>query len=193
MAKPRQYSDEERANALAALAANGGNINRTAKQLGIPEKTLSNWANGKRHPESAQMGERKKGDMSDALEALAWKLLDAWPKKIAKATLAQLATATGIAIDKMRLLREPSTAIAGGEMTDEERLSRLRELVERAKRRRLGLSDADGAGGVGSTGHPGLPPESDGVIVSQRDALEQVPACPQREQDRNPPRPGRLE
>jgi hypothetical protein len=64
--------------------------------------------------------------MSDALEALAWKLIATLPKKISKATLAQIATATGIAIDKMRLLREQSTSIAGRDMTDDERLSRLR-------------------------------------------------------------------
>jgi hypothetical protein len=148
---------------MAALAANGGNISGTARQLGIPEKTLSNWANGKRHPESAQMGEQKKGELSDALEDLAWKLIDALPKKIGKATLSQVATTVGICVDKMLLLREQRTAIAGGEMTDDERLSRLHELAERARRRRLGLSDADGAGGVGSTGHPGLPAESEGV------------------------------
>jgi hypothetical protein len=101
--------------------------------------------------------------MADALEALAWKLISAMPQKIKKASLLQVATAAGIAIDKMRLLREHSSSIAGRDMSDDERLTRLRELVERARRRRLGLSDADGAGGVGSTGHPGLPPESDGV------------------------------
>ena len=163
MAGMKRYSDEERANALAALAANGGNVQRTARQLGIPHKTLDNWAKGVCHPEAAENGNNKKGDMADALEALAWKLISAMPQKIKKASLAQVATAAGIAIDKMRLLREHSSSIAGRDMSDDERLTRLRELVERARRRRLGLSDADGAGGVGSTGHPGLPPESDGV------------------------------
>ncbi len=57
----RHYSEEERASALAALAANGGNIKRTASPLGISEKTLNNWAKGIRHSESAKVGDQKKG------------------------------------------------------------------------------------------------------------------------------------
>jgi transposase-like protein len=54
------YTDEQRANALAALAANGGNANRAAKELGIPVRTLRNWGKGDRHPEAAEMGRQKK-------------------------------------------------------------------------------------------------------------------------------------
>jgi hypothetical protein len=118
VAARRRYSDEERANALAALAANGGNVDRTARQLGIPAKTLENWAKGDRHPESAEMGERKSGSMADALEGVAWKLLDALPGKVEKASLSHTATAMGIAIDKCRLLRGEPTAINRQEMDD---------------------------------------------------------------------------
>jgi transposase-like protein len=111
MPTKRRYSDEERANALAALAANGGNVNRTASQLRIPAKTLENWQKGSCHPEAAENGERKKGPMADALEAVAWKLLDSIPEKIARAPLNQTATALGIALDKARLLRGEPTNI----------------------------------------------------------------------------------
>lgn len=124
--KPRRrYTDEERANALAALAANGGNVQRTAEQLGIPQITLHNWARGKRHPEASQMGERKKGPMADRLEEIAWQLLEAIPGKIDGATLATTATAMGIAIDKARLLRGEPTAIE--ETRNAARLALLRE------------------------------------------------------------------
>lgn len=111
MATRRRYSDDDRAAALAALAANGGNVARTAARLGIPVKTLANWARGDRHPEAAQLGERKKGDMAAALEAVAWQILDALPHKIGKAPLNQAAVALGIAIDKARLLRGEPTEI----------------------------------------------------------------------------------
>lgn len=39
----RRYSDSERAEALAALAANAGNRAKTARQLGIPRQTLAEW------------------------------------------------------------------------------------------------------------------------------------------------------
>ena len=45
IAARRKYSEKERAN---ALAADGGNLNHTTKQLGIPEKTLGNWAKDER-------------------------------------------------------------------------------------------------------------------------------------------------
>ena len=144
----RRYGDDERASALTALAANGGNIKRTANQLGIPEKTLGNWAKGISHPESAKDGDQKKESMADALEAVAWKLIEVMPEKISKATLSQVATSLGIALDKMRLLREQATSISGQEgLTDEQRLERIREVLERVRRRRLGGHDTSGANG----------------------------------------------
>jgi transposase-like protein len=121
----RRYSDEQRLNALAALAGNEGNVSRTAKQLGIPMKTLHCWARGERHPEAAQAGERTKQEMAKALEAIAWQLLDAMgdKKRIKEATLVQVATAMAIAIDKARILQSQPTSITASamvEMTDQE-------------------------------------------------------------------------
>lgn len=110
MAK-RRYSDEERAQALAALAANGGNVCRTARDLGMSLHTLRAWASGRRHPEAAQMSQAKKAPLADRLEELAGKLVDAVALKIDGANLSQLAVAMGIAIDKARLLRGEPTAI----------------------------------------------------------------------------------
>jgi transposase-like protein len=111
MAK-RRYSDEERAACLAALTANGGNLTKTAEQVGVPRKTLEHWVKCERHPEAAKMGELKRGPMADAVELVAWKLLDdlGRPEKIDAATLNQVATAFGIAVDKARLLRGLSTS-----------------------------------------------------------------------------------
>jgi transposase-like protein len=66
----RRYSDDDRANAIAALAANGGFVKTTARQLGIPAKTLENWSKGTRHPEAANMGDIKKKHLADALGRL---------------------------------------------------------------------------------------------------------------------------
>jgi transposase-like protein len=124
--KPRRrYTDDDRANALAALAANGGNVKRTAEQLGIPLQTLHSWASGARHPEASTSAEPKKGPMADRLEEIAWQLLEAIPGKIANAPLSQVATGMGIAIDKARLLRGEPTQIA--ETRTDARLALLRE------------------------------------------------------------------
>jgi hypothetical protein len=49
------------------------------------------------------------------------------PEKMAQATIQQLATAAGIAVDKMQLLRGKPTEI-NEEMTEEERDARIRQL-----------------------------------------------------------------
>ena len=132
----RRYSDEERASALAALAANAGNIKRTADLLGIPQTTLRHWSDGDRHPESAQMGDQKKGELADKLETVAHKLVDAMPKKIAKAPLNQVAVSMGIAIEKMRLLRNETTSNLGGPANDDETSERIAALLDAARARR---------------------------------------------------------
>ncbi len=103
--KRRRYSDEERASAIVALSANGGNVEGTAKQLGIPPATLEHWAKGRRHPEARQLAEKKRKPLADCLEALARKLAQAMPAKMEGASLQQIAVSMGIAVDKMLLLR----------------------------------------------------------------------------------------
>jgi hypothetical protein len=145
----RSYSDEEKASALAALAANGGNAKLTAQQTGVPRTTLQKWAGGAVHPTVTQMGQQKREDLADRLEGLAHRLLDAIPARLPDADLKQLSVSLGIAVDKMRLLRGQPTSIEGHDLTDEQRLARLRELAERARARRLGLPDPAGAQAVG--------------------------------------------
>lgn len=121
--KQRRYSDEERANALAALAANGGNVKRTAKQLKIPEKTLANWAKGVSHPEAAKTGDQKKGDMADAFDRIAWAVLEGLTPEclqvaIQKGDIAKLGTLAGICVDKALLLRGRATTITRTEDDD---------------------------------------------------------------------------
>jgi len=56
-----RYSDEERADALLALEANGGNLSRTARQMGIPRATLRLWAQGNVVPAVTDICQAKKG------------------------------------------------------------------------------------------------------------------------------------
>lgn len=113
MTSKRRYSDDDRANALAALAANGGNVSRTARQLGIPVRTLAAWARGERHEEAAEMCQEKKGLLVDRLKEIAWRLAEAIdnPARLQRASLSQVATAFGIVTDKIRLLEGQATAI----------------------------------------------------------------------------------
>jgi hypothetical protein len=131
----RRYSDDERASALAALDANGGDFSATARSTGVPRTTLIEWANGRAHPAVSQIRQGKRGDLADELEGVAWKLVRAMPGKIDKAGLQQVAVSLGISVEKMRLLRELPTNINRGEfpldltkLTDDQ-LRQFREIL----------------------------------------------------------------
>jgi transposase-like protein len=104
----RRYADDDKAVALAALDANGGNARRTARQLGIPRKTLSGWAAGRgAGPAVDKLRPQKRAELAGRLEAVALRLLDAAPSLIAAAPLRGLAVALGIVLDKLTALRGP--------------------------------------------------------------------------------------
>src|SRR5688572_27185246 len=107
----RRYPDADRAAALAALDANGGNVDATARQLNIPRMTLSDWASGRRNPVGADMRDAAKQNLADALEAWAVKLIGIDPTTLPNLTLRDVAVAVGISIDKVLLLRGQPNAI----------------------------------------------------------------------------------
>jgi len=145
------YSDAERAQALAALAANDGNLKRTSRQLLIPPRTLRRWRDDPGG--GGEIAPQKKA-LADSLEALAWQLIEWMPDAIPTANLTALATSFGILVDKMRLLRAdgPSEAeerlrqeIALGEYLDDPDRELLRGIFERANaRRQLALASQSG-------------------------------------------------
>jgi len=117
----RVYSDAERAAALAAVTANGGDVTaKLARDLGVPRQTLVRWASGEvaavRTPEVGQL----KKDAEEAIDAMCERVArfglqyvlrwhetepDPDPK-----LLSAVMTSVGISIDKMRIMREQSTA-----------------------------------------------------------------------------------
>jgi hypothetical protein len=118
MAKKPHYDDEFRASAIVMLQAAGypkslGALSSVARKLKVPDRTLSRWFNGENNPPPGKLVNIKKGDMANALEEVAWMLLDSMAdsEAIADAPLQQRATAYGIAVDKMRLLRGLPTEI----------------------------------------------------------------------------------
>ena len=132
----RQYSDSDKAAALAALDANDGNVNRTAKQVRVPRKTLAMWASN-RHlsADVADIRQEKRKELSERLEDLAHTLVDILPDKLPAASVRDLAGALIVAVDKMQLLKGAPTAISKdvSERTNEERAARILELVRPAK------------------------------------------------------------
>ena len=108
---PQPYTDygpEEKAAAIVAIEANNGNVNLTATQLGIPERTLRYWNDHKER--FRELGVQKRA-MLDKLDVTTHLLIDSMPAKIADASLSQTATAYGILMDKSQLLKGLPTSI----------------------------------------------------------------------------------
>lgn len=109
-----RYDDETRAEAVTVLTAAGypdrkGALTQTSNQLGIPMETLRRWFYATSNPPPPKIVSKKKAELADRLEEVAHQLLDAMPGKIEGASLQQIATAFGIAVDKRQLLTGDAT------------------------------------------------------------------------------------
>ena len=111
--EPRQYRDyspEFKAEALAHVAANNGNVWRTANELGIPEPTLRDWtAQASRY---RALQEQKQLDLAQKHENNLHRLADSvTDTDLQTVPFIQKVTAIGILTDKMQLLRNQPTSI----------------------------------------------------------------------------------
>ena len=106
----RQYSDSDKTRALYTVDAFGGNVRKASQDTGIPYRTLMEWTNGVGiHQEIADIRLKKSLPLADRLDSLTDEIVEAMPRKIAKASLQAAGTTVGILIDKTRLLRGEST------------------------------------------------------------------------------------
>jgi len=104
------YSIERKAEVLALVEANAGNIDRTARETGIPHQTIRFWQANKQRFSNLQT--QKQIDLSDIAEANARLLGQSIANHdLEQAPLGQKATAFGIMVDKMQLLRSQPTQI----------------------------------------------------------------------------------
>lgn len=135
----RAYTEEDKASALVALDANRGNVYRTALQLGVPRATLQEWRDGRgTNAEVTTSRQLKKGELSERFESVIHSLLDAVPKKIAGASLKDLAWTLGVFTDKMLALDGEATpgGIPPFALTPEQQ-----RRIERLKTMREGLGE----------------------------------------------------
>ena len=103
----RRFTDEYRVNAIFAVETNGGNVKRTAKELGIPRDTLRCWIKGRRVPSVVQEHHYRKESVLQSCENAVWLLLGglADPAAILRAPLGQRATAFACVFDKWMILK----------------------------------------------------------------------------------------
>jgi hypothetical protein len=133
--RTRRYSDSERAAALAALDANGGNVRKTAKQIGVPRKTLEEWSAGHCHPEVQEIRKECRATLAERFEQIIHQILDVMPGKIADSGLQQLVVTAAIAVDKMQLLKGANQSGNSGKpaLTNEQRIAAITGLLAGGK------------------------------------------------------------
>jgi len=118
----RAYSKREKADALALLSANAGNVRRTARESGLPHMTVDGWAKGRGITEEVQkMSETPEVTLSlaDKFKSLSRACLNGiTPEKIEKASVRDLAVASGIFAEKGELLSGNPTKIIENRMRE---------------------------------------------------------------------------
>ena len=122
------YSDIFKAESLAALQANGGNILRTSREMNVPESTLRSWKNGSgTRALTSDLRDQKRTELADRLTGIALTIVSSISDgDIEKASLVQKSTAFGILFDKTRLLSNEATQISEVRAADGVR-ERIRE------------------------------------------------------------------
>lgn len=135
-----RYSDEFRAQAIVMLEAAGwpntkGAIVNVARRLGIKHQTLSHWAR-RTHGEPPQKLLREKTfDLKQAVREELQAIIEELPKARPDADFKELVTSFGIMVDKLQLLDGKATERVEV-MTDDERVNRIAELLDRGRARR---------------------------------------------------------
>jgi transposase-like protein len=137
----RTYTDEDRAATLAALVANGGNVAKTARECGVKRQTLQHWIRQQQprqvptvptepgiplapeKKQAAPVSVRPTAErvaalvpgavnvLADNFQALAEKLVGVADRGADKLNAKDAVISAGVAVDKMRLLREQATVI----------------------------------------------------------------------------------
>jgi transposase-like protein len=104
------YSIERKAEVLALIEANNGNIDQTARETGIPHQTIRFWFANKQRFSNVQT--RKLKDLDIKLDRNVHKLLDSIEDHdLETSSLSQKASAFGIVFDKLQLVRNLPTSI----------------------------------------------------------------------------------
>lgn len=131
----RTYTDEQKAEALAVLKANGGNLTRTAGATGIPRKTLAEWSKGNHVSDAAEaLIPQKVDELADKLEKIAHLISDSLPEKIEKAGLRDASVSLGVVIDKRNLLIGKPTSISESRSDKARYETAIQQLIDEMKR-----------------------------------------------------------
>jgi len=129
--RPHNWSEATKAACIAAREA-GLTLDTIAETYGVPKTCVHDWTTHPVPEDVVRKAELAKGELADKAERVAHLIIDAAPDKIGDAGLSQSMVSFGIAVDKMRVLREqPSSITEVRAETREEKVQQLRTLSEK--------------------------------------------------------------
>lgn len=107
--KRQRFTDEFRANAVAAAIAAGypqskGALSRTARQLEISHQVLRGWITHQNNPPPQKLLQEKKADLKTLFMNEIYEILNIMPDKRDRAAYSQLGIVLGTLYDKTRLM-----------------------------------------------------------------------------------------
>lgn len=119
----RHYSDADRAEALAALDANAGNVALTSHEIGIPTSTIDRWVKNRDRAAPPELRDEKKADLSDLFRRELEAVFEAMKIKRGDASYADLSRGAGIYADKLMALTDsmPTQRVESKDTTETER------------------------------------------------------------------------
>ena len=86
-----------------------GAMSQVVRELGVPESTLRSWAKEEHGAPPAKVRDRKRGELAQTLNEVAFKLLEHLGNIADTGDVKETATAFGIVVDKLQLLNGEPT------------------------------------------------------------------------------------
>jgi hypothetical protein len=143
--KPKRYSVEERAQTLAVLQANNGNLKKTQRDTGVPRKTIAGWRDGnnKDHAQVLEQLPAKREELAVEVDVIVGKLTRVTKMKLdsllaghddlAKVNIKDLSLAISNSVQTSNLLRHQPTSISETRSSDVKRYeATIKNLMEQA-------------------------------------------------------------
>lgn len=115
-----------------------GALNKVARELKVPDMTLSRWFKATRNPPPNEVVTEKAANFKELLAAEIQGILKDMPDAREFAEYRDLGTVLGILVDKLQLLENKPTDRVEHTFTDEERAQRLTQIFDTARTRRTG-------------------------------------------------------
>jgi hypothetical protein len=135
----RIYSDAERAATLATLSINRGNLTKTAKDTGVPMRTIIDWRDkncGVNRKGFAELQAIANNELTNKLDDIALQCVDLLPRKLSRASVKDINSVLNTAIDKSQLLKGLPTSITANTQAIESLRDKLSEAIELARQQK---------------------------------------------------------